>query len=158
MRIMSRALIAIAACLALMTSARAGERRAPDAAGDFQSLLEPYFRLQSALVEDRIDTVEADAAELVRRAATLGEAGKPIRNAAAELRTSTDLASARAAFGKLSDVVIAYSERTKVSRGAGVARMYCPMLKKSWLQKGEEIKNPYYGKAMLDCGVKKTVD
>ena len=140
MRTMTRTLIAFAACLAVTATAGAGERRAPGDAGDFQSLLEPYFRLQSALADDRIDTVEADAAELARQADTLGEPGKPIRDAAAALGASADLASAREAFGKLSDVVIAYSERTRVARGAGVERMYCPMLKKSWLQKGEEIR------------------
>ena len=33
--------------------------------------------------------------------------------------------------------------------------MYCPMVNKQWLQKGETVSNPYYGKAMLTCGEKK---
>ncbi|RYG53246.1 MAG: DUF3347 domain-containing protein [Chitinophagaceae bacterium] len=34
---------------------------------------------------------------------------------------------------------------------------YCPMAKASWLSNENEIRNPYYGTAMLTCGeVKKT--
>jgi hypothetical protein len=29
---------------------------------------------------------------------------------------------------------------------------YCSMSGKSWLQKGKEILNPYYGTAMASCG------
>jgi RND family efflux transporter MFP subunit len=36
---------------------------------------------------------------------------------------------------------------------------YCPMKKATWLQRGEQIANPYYGSAMLDCGdVRKKLD
>lgn len=38
------------------------------------------------------------------------------------------------------------------SLGDGVAIAFCPMAQKYWLQKGEAIKNPFYGKAMSDCG------
>jgi hypothetical protein len=31
------------------------------------------------------------------------------------------------------------------------------MVKKSWLQKNGPVKNPYFGKAMPDCGEKKKV-
>jgi hypothetical protein len=29
---------------------------------------------------------------------------------------------------------------------------YCPMARKYWLQRGTAIRNPYYGKSMLECG------
>jgi hypothetical protein len=29
---------------------------------------------------------------------------------------------------------------------------YCPMVKKSWLQREEQVRNPYYGAQMLTCG------
>jgi len=29
---------------------------------------------------------------------------------------------------------------------------YCPMVQKYWLQKGDTIQNPFYGKQMSDCG------
>ena len=60
-----------------------------------------------------------------------------------------DLRGARDAFGGLSDALISYFGRA-VPDGTAVA--YCPMARKSWLQHGEAIQNPYYGKAMADCG------
>jgi hypothetical protein len=128
----------------------------PARAGDaLLTLLDPYFRIQSALSDDKTDGVAADAASIATSAATLGEAGKPIVLAAKELGAAADLGAARAAFGKLSDAVVSYSESTKASAGEGVTAMYCPMAKKQWLQKGEQVSNPYYGKSMLSCGEKK---
>jgi hypothetical protein len=34
----------------------------------------------------------------------------------------------------------------------GVRTAYCPMAKKSWLQKGDTLANPYYGTSMPTCG------
>ena len=36
--------------------------------------------------------------------------------------------------------------------GDDVRVAYCPMVQKYWLQKGETIRNPFYGKEMSDCG------
>ena len=36
--------------------------------------------------------------------------------------------------------------------GPDVKLAYCPMADKPWLQKDKDIKNPYYGSAMLTCG------
>ncbi|MES2064483.1 MAG: DUF3347 domain-containing protein [Bacteroidota bacterium] len=33
-----------------------------------------------------------------------------------------------------------------------VYQQYCPMKKAAWLSESEEIRNPYYGDDMLDCG------
>jgi hypothetical protein len=34
----------------------------------------------------------------------------------------------------------------------GVRTAYCPMAQKPWLQRGDTLANPYYGKAMPTCG------
>ena len=150
MRAPGRLLVLLTAMAgALAMTARAG--------GPVASLLDPYFRIQDALVDDRIDTVKADAALVQQHATTLGDDGKEIAAAAVELGRAGDVAAARLAFGKLSDAVIAYSEHTRTSPGNDVVTMYCPMAKKSWMQKGEKVRNPYYGKAMPDCGEKKKV-
>ena len=60
--------------------------------------------------------------------------------------------SARDAFGRLSHAIIAYAKTSNAAIGDGVNVLYCPMLKKYWLQKGAKIANPYYGKSMLECG------
>ena len=36
--------------------------------------------------------------------------------------------------------------------GDNVNAAYCPMARKYWIQKGETIANPYYGRKMADCG------
>ncbi len=125
-------------------------------AGDtLLTLLDPYFRIQSTLSDDKTSGIAADAATLATSAATLGDAGTPIVLAAKELGAAGDLGAARVAFSKLSDAVVAYSESTKTSAGDGVSNMFCPMANKQWLQKGEKVSNPYYGKSMLTCGEKK---
>jgi hypothetical protein len=143
------ALILSAALLALALPALAADT--------IGAVLTPYFRIQNALVDDRVDTIKADALSVAQEANGLGPAGKGIEEAATALSKATDIAAARDAFGKLSDAVIAYADATRTSPGPNVATMYCPMVKKRWLQKDGEVRNPYFGKAMPDCGEKKKV-
>jgi hypothetical protein len=119
------------------------------------ALLDPYFRIQTQLTSDTTNGIKDDAALIAKGAHELGDAGNNIATAADSLGAATSLAEARAAFSKLSDAVIAYADRVKADPGADVHTMYCPMEKKSWLQKGDKIRNPYGGKAMSDCGEKK---
>jgi hypothetical protein len=118
------------------------------------AMLDPYFRIQTALSDDKTDGVKDDAVAIKSAAKSLGEPGAKIVAAADTLSSAGDLAAARAAFSALSDAVVAYSEKTKAA-GDGVHTMFCPMANKQWLQKGEKVRNPYYGKSMLTCGEKK---
>jgi hypothetical protein len=118
------------------------------------AMLDPYFRIQTALSDDKTDGVKADALAIKTAATSLGESGQKIAVAADTLSSASDLAAARTAFSALSDAVVAYSEKTK-SAGEGVHTMFCPMANKQWMQKGEKVSNPYYGKSMLTCGEKK---
>jgi len=125
-------------------------------AGDpLLTMLDPYFRIQSALSDDKTEGVKADAAAIAVAAKAMGESGAPIAKAADTLAGAADLVAARTAFGQLSDAVIALSESTKSTGGDDVQAMYCPMVKKQWMQKGAKVSNPYYGKSMLTCGEKK---
>ena len=47
---------------------------------------------------------------------------------------------------------MAYAKASGASVGDEVKVAYCPMVRKYWLQKGETIQNPFYGRAMSDCG------
>ncbi|HEY9000312.1 MAG TPA: DUF3347 domain-containing protein [Mucilaginibacter sp.] len=64
---------------------------------------------------------------------------------------STAIDHQREHFGSLSsnmyEVVKAFQTNDMV-----LYKQYCPMEKKSWLSESSAIKNPYYGKKMLDCG------
>ena len=63
-----------------------------------------------------------------------------------------DLKAAREAFGPLSDAVVAAAKAEGWKDLGDVKLAYCPMVKRSWLQKDEKINNPYYGTAMATCG------
>jgi hypothetical protein len=116
------------------------------------ALVDPYIRVQSALAADKVETVQADAAELGKAAATLGETGKPIVAAAKRLEAAANLGDARKAFGEVSDALFAYAKASGSTMPPGVKTAYCPMVNKSWLQKSDKIQNPYYGSEMLECG------
>ena len=139
----------LVACLVLLgtVALRAGD--------PLLTMLDPYFRIQSTLSDDKTEGVKSDAAAIASAARSMGEPGAPIVKAADALAGAADLVTARTAFSQLSDAVIALSESTKAEAGDGVHAMYCPMVKKQWLQKGDKVSNPYYGKAMLTCGEKK---
>jgi Cu(I)/Ag(I) efflux system membrane fusion protein len=86
----------------------------------------------------RKDDVDRFPAALAHQAETLARAG--------------DLAAARKAFKPLSNSLIKYLADNKVPKGT-YYEVYCPMADASWLQAGKDVKNPYMGKAMSDCGV-----
>ena len=141
-----------AALFVMFVLAASGVVRAGDA---LLTLLDPYFRIQSALSDDKTEGVKTDATAIAVAAKAMGEPGAPIAKAADALAHAADLGAARTAFSQLSDAVIAFSESTKAEPGEGVHSMYCPMANKQWMQKGEKVSNPYYGKSMLTCGEKK---
>jgi hypothetical protein len=45
-----------------------------------------------------------------------------------------------------------YAKASGAAIGDDVKVAYCPMLQKYWLQQGDTIRNPFYGKRMSDCG------
>ena len=136
--------LALAACLGAALPARAADA--------IDGVLTPYLRIQAQLADDRTDAIKADAETLATAAAGLGAPGQPMAAAAQELSAAANLGAARESFGKLSDALIAYADQSHAALGATTATAYCPMARKSWLQQGDAIKNPYFGKGMLGCG------
>ena len=61
----------------------------------------------------------------------------------------------RLAFSKLSDAMFILMKRVEL-KNAGIYQQYCPMAFNEkgayWLSNEADIKNPYYGKKMLECG------
>ena len=116
------------------------------------ALVDPYLRVQTALAADKIDGLKADAGQIVRAAGSLGAQAKAIVDAARQLESAADVTKARDAFGNLSDAIVAYLQASGSTPGSDVKVAFCPMAAKPWLQKGTAIRNPYYGKSMLECG------
>ncbi len=64
---------------------------------------------------------------------------------------TTDLAGQRAHFGTLSKNMFAALKKIKVNT-LTVYQQYCPMKKQMWISETVAIRNPYFGKQMLECG------
>jgi protein SCO1 len=125
----------------------------PKASTPMARMVEPYVEIQRALSGDSLTEIAARARDVAAEAAKLGASGDGIREAAAKLADeSRSLATARDAFDRLGGELMRFASRGHNSFGADVHIAYCPMKDKYWLQKGQTIQNPYYGKSMLECG------
>ena len=121
----------------------------PASAAVADGLAAPYLHIQVALANDSTEGVTDAARVIAAEAAGMGEQAATIAATAEALAETTDLQSARDAFGPLSDALITYGRDV----GFGELRLaYCPMVDKEWLQATSEIRNPFYGSMMLTCG------
>jgi membrane fusion protein, copper/silver efflux system len=116
------------------------------------SIVEPYLNVQQALADDKTDGVKENARQIATAAAGLGAPAAKIDTAAVQLASATELNDARTKFATLSEAVDDYMTDNKLKAPEGVRVVVCPMVQKPWLQKGDSIENPYYGKEMLACG------
>ncbi|MGE0043910.1 MAG: hypothetical protein AB7H88_05010 [Vicinamibacterales bacterium] len=115
------------------------------------AMLTPYLTVQAALAGDTLDGVPAAAAAIADAAGTLGPGAAAVATGAKAVGAAPDLAAARTAFGELSDAVLAYTKEEGLEP-EGLRIAYCPMVNKSWYQKEDQIRNPFYGSEMLECG------
>ena len=67
---------------------------------------------------------------------------------------STAIAHQREHFGDLSANMYTVLKAFQVNDMV-LYKQYCPMEKKSWISESSTIKNPYYGKKMVECGITK---
>ena len=138
--------LALWSLLALMSSAGIS---AQQTAGDLPArAFEPYETIRATLAADKLDGIPDHAARLAPLAAELG--GSDARQASERLGQATDLKSARDAFGVLSKALVPKFREAKL---AGVFAFECSMVKLPWAQRGENVQNPYMGKAMSTCGI-----
>jgi Cu(I)/Ag(I) efflux system membrane fusion protein len=118
-----------------------------------KSVLSRYLTIQAGLANDSTQGLAENAAAIA--AAVKSDPAKtfpPDMAAEAEtLAQAKDLKAAREAFKPFSATLVKYMSDNKVA-GGDCHEVYCPMAEASWLQTGKDIRNPYYGKEMLDCG------
>ncbi len=96
---------------------------APAAAELADDLAAPYLHIQLALANDSIEGVAEAAASIATAAAALGDPGAAIAASAAALAAATELRTARAVFGPLSD---AFHRLRRGGRLRGVAGRLLP--------------------------------
>lgn len=119
-----------------------------------RAILDPYLKIEAALVDDNIDNIRANAGNLATAATALGAPAMRIDTAAVQLAATTDIDAARDRFGTLSEAIDAYMTGLHLKAPEGVKVAFCPMVRKPWLQEGAALANPYYGKndPMATCG------
>jgi hypothetical protein len=134
----------------LLTVALLALARVAAAADVPQPLIDAYLKVQTDLADDDLKAATADAKALSAEAGKAGQSADKVRAASEKLAGAATIAAARDAFAELSDAFIQLAGGK--SPGGDVKVAYCPMEKKQWLQRGEKIQNPYFGKSMLGCG------
>lgn len=131
------------------------------------SLLKPYSEIQKALAEDKPEPIPSLVKNLKNilkqkslETSTPQEKDlvKELVSKESNLAESTDLASLRISFGNFSRPLVDYLKANK-QESKGYQLFFCPMFPKGyafWIQPdGEALANPYWGREMLTCGVKR---
>lgn len=109
-----------------------------------------YIQLKDALVSSDEEKVKSVASEL-QKSVTGVDNGKMVADEAAKVVAAQNLDDQRKAFSGVSDMMAMLVKDGKLSMGM-IYLDYCPMAKASWLSNEKEIKNPYFGDKMLNCG------
>jgi len=155
---MQRRVLSILAAALFMTACTVmtGGGAAPAGGTMPASIIDPYLEIQTALADDNTANVKANAGNIATAATALGAPAMKITTAATQLSAAAsapepDIQSVRDRFGVLSEAIDTYMTGLKLS-APGVRVAMCPMVNKPWLQKGDALANPYYGKDMLTCG------
>lgn len=108
--------------------------------------LAPYIKMQDALASDNFKlALESHKficdKELIHYKDDYKDCEESFKNIE-ELRTS---------FKSLSEVYLENGNKKEITK---FQKATCPMAKAKWIQKPGSLRNPYYGKSMLDCGEK----
>jgi Protein of unknown function (DUF3347) len=152
----------VAVMFATVVFACAGVLAAPQSQASstdaLRGVVKTYLEIHALLTQDKFSDVKGPAGSLASQTAALGKDSAELAKAATTFAAAKDLKSARDAFGPLSDALIA---RVKAGGSkdlvADLKVGYCPMNSKSWMQREESARNPYYGTAMATCGTVKPV-
>ena len=130
----------------------------------FKPVLNAYYEIKNALVNSDATKTAANASQFVKNISsidtkTLSAAElklfvavqKKLQQAAGNIAATKDINKQRDYFAGFSLDLYALAKEVKIS-SQPVYQEYCPMKKMYWLSNEKNIKNPYYGNAMLTCG------
>jgi Cu(I)/Ag(I) efflux system membrane fusion protein len=134
------------------------------------NMLSAYYSLKDALVATSSTKADEAASKLLSAAELFnhGLGNKPeyatLHPELQRVMSTTDALIAlknediegkRTKFADISDAMYKVATLSRL-KNAGVYHQYCPMAMNDkgayWLSAESEIKNPYYGKKMLECG------
>ena len=125
------------------------------------AVYEQYTKLTTALTAGNVAEAKI-ISNAIETGASIVSGGKSIAASAAKITNAPTLEAQRTAYEKLSNDIIAFVKKAGVTNGELYVQ-YCPMAFNdkgaAWLSSSREIKNPYFGKKMLNCGeVKETIN
>lgn len=126
--------------------------------------LTTYYGLKDALIADDVEKTSAKADELLKTFEAVdvskmtdtqktlwGKLEKLLSLDSRHIRDNKEIAHQREHFMKLSNNMYALVFNFKANETEAYLH-YCPMKKASWLSDSKDVKNPYYGNKMIDCG------
>jgi Protein of unknown function (DUF3347) len=118
------------------------------------AIFKNYLDLKNALVKSDAASAQKTAAILKNNLAAY-EGCEPTAEIAQKIASSNNLVIQRKDFTVLSADIIALLKNAEIEKGT-IYVQHCPMANKGdggdWLSTEKEIKNPYYGNEMLECG------
>lgn len=127
-----------------------------------------YFVLKDALVNSDPHTAAKEAGEMntkslpsIQSIPQWGNYAEKLSANLGHIHMHHDIATQRSYFDELSEVMIDLADLLDW-KGEEIYVEFCPMANENagayWLSKESEIRNPYFGDAMLSCGsVKRTI-
>ncbi len=128
-----------------------------------ETAFDAYEEVRSRLAADQLEGVGERArrvATALKAAAQSSDLAPSVRETLSEgargaetLSTATELEPARARFGELSRALVRLAASdSRLTRGRHVFQ--CPMAQgyQKWIQTNQDLKNPYMGQKMLQCG------
>lgn len=114
--------------------------------------LHSYLLIQESLAADSHQPAKQAAEEMtkaIEESSTEAGLKAELLASANKIKDSKEISEARENFKTLSQAMVRWHAQAKPTN---VKVAYCSMAKGSWLQKGEDLANPYYGSKMLRCG------
>ena len=125
-----------------------------------QEVYNDYLKLKDVLVASDASGAQQAGKELATALAKI-DGCENTSALATKISAASDLETQRMHFTALSSDIVALMKHTDVNSGAMYVQ-YCPMANEGaggyWLAAEKEVRNPYYGDEMLNCGeVKETI-
>ncbi|MCM4156634.1 efflux RND transporter periplasmic adaptor subunit [Gramella sp. AN32] len=131
---------------------------------DFTTVLAAYFELKDAFVNTNVEAAKASANDMLQQVEGLKISNlgametqhlNKIKSMLEAISENDNIENQRDHFIVLSENMIAFASNMETLDKA-VYIQHCPMANSTkgadWLSLSKEVKNPYYGEAMLTCG------
>lgn len=124
------------------------------------AIYEHYIHLTTALTNGNVAEAKI-ASNAIETGANILKGGTSIAASAAKITAAPNIEVQRATYEKLSIDMIDFVKKAGVLNGELYVE-FCPMALNdkgaAWLSSSKEIRNPYFGKKMLNCGeIKETI-